>query len=728
MKKLFHKGYFWEMFRQLRVVGIVSASVLMLTNVTYFFTLLTNVFTDLSTSYSIPGAIELAAPMMTFVYIAGLVFTFVAYNWLNRRSYSDFYHGLPVTRKQIYFSSFLAIMFWMVFGIAAYAAVHALIYLFFGAAFNYLLFLCVIVNMIIGAIEVVGAVSIACAISGTRFVNLFASIVIMFIPRFLLTVLAVFVWDEAPYMLKVTNLGSPLFDPSYNIFGTPYALILSSIFGSSFSVVSFTKPLAMLWSFLYSTGLVIVGAVAFNKRSSETAGIPTKSKLFQAVVRTAIGLPFLLILVFFLARGELSIVGIVILLLVSFTLYCLYELISTRRPKKMLKAMPLFTICMGISLLYLLIPKLVILIEENKNITKENIAGYSDGSEEYSYSILSALFDVNGAETTYSDIKTGKMVFGDAESVEIIARAYERTQQMVKMAKNGYDENYNYVTVTVVRKLGGKVTRNLLFTNGELERLGELKRLSDKYSKLVYEYPQGTRFYYCSYLTQIEAREVGMIFEEEFKTLTEEQKDRIRYKGMYGGYAGIDYVLVGYTTTSGRSSLMLSIYGCIGPDNYKNIYKISSDTPRTAAKMIEYLNKRSGEAGRQALEKLKAWFENSNSEMQFSLSIGNDASIGNYSTRYWMNMWSQENGNEGSNAMLTDPEYYEVVKILAGAPLATEIDEGALIRIEIDYEMNRFFVKLSEEDYQRIVELCSKAFEKEPDYVDYYDDYVYDGE
>ena len=36
MNKLIHKGYFWEIFRQLKVAAIVSAGVLAISNLSYF--------------------------------------------------------------------------------------------------------------------------------------------------------------------------------------------------------------------------------------------------------------------------------------------------------------------------------------------------------------------------------------------------------------------------------------------------------------------------------------------------------------------------------------------------------------------------------------------------------------------------------------------------------------------------------------------------------------------
>ena len=449
MNKVFHKGYFWEMFRQLKIAGIVAAAILMLTNVSSALTVIPGFLSFDGTTTSIPGGYELALPMMTYVYVAGLVFTFIAFNWLNRRSYSDFYHSLPLTRKQIYGSSVLAILTWMIIGLSAHAFVRAFISFVFGAPFNYLLYLCVYLNMVIGAIEVVGAVSIACAISGTRFVNVFASIVILFVPRFLLYVMGIFIEQSSPIMLNGVSNTSLLLDPSYNIIASPYAPIVASISGYNVSI-DYAKLPAILWSLCYSSVLIVLGGIAFNKRLSETAGLPTKSRLFQAAVRTAIGLPLLLILMFLIVTEDAMLVPAVLLVMFSFIFYCLYELISTKSPKKMAKAMPLWFICLGISLLYLVVPKLVNKAEMSVKVSEDKVKGIylvSDSNDGFFERLVYGSGD-NG----YSDILRDEIEITDAESIRIISDAYNRN---ISWENDHYEmsDNYSWSWIKVILRL-----------------------------------------------------------------------------------------------------------------------------------------------------------------------------------------------------------------------------------------------------------------------------------
>lgn len=704
MNKIFHKGYFSEMFRQLKVIGIVAAVILMATNFTTLVSSLITIATNDGTlSNRIPGGLELSAPMMVYVYLAGLVFSFVVFNWLNRRSYSDFYHALPVTRKQIYFSSFLAIMLWMAVGLTAYFIVHSLIYLVLDLPFNYLLFFCVYVNMLIGALEVVGAISLACAISGTRFVNIFAGIVILFLPRFLLMVMSVFIESDAPYMLSNIASNSLFFDPSYNIIATPYGSIIQMMGGGEYTV-NYAKIPAMLWSLGWSITLIFLGGVAFNKRSSETAGIPTKSKIFQAVVRTAIGLPLLLILMFLIVREDATIVSGVFLVLFSFIFYCLYELISTKSPKKMAKSMPLFFICIGVSLLYLVVPKLIIKAESIVKVDENHTKGFYLLNDENG---LYTEFGL-GTEQTYSNIVREGIRITDSEAISILSKAYDRNVNMLKKDV-GYYGNGEYLTVKIVRSNGRDIVRNILFTNAEYSRLEELVNKNEKYYNAGIKFPSGKKYSYVSGLTKLEAKKLAAVYEEEFNSLDDAKK--LQLKSSSYGYL-YDYSII--NEQFDRFSTTLQISGCIGARNYNEAYSINAYTPKTLRMYLEIINERNGQDGVKMLDELQKWFETGGNEegSVYYLYIGGYTSMSYYESIYGYKCMNGDNPTVFPKD--ADPELYEIIKILANAELSNDPANALQISIYIewygDYKLadrgNKiFYLNISDSELERIYEL-----------------------
>jgi ABC-2 type transport system permease protein len=653
MNKLIHKGYFKEIFRQLRVVGIVGAAILMLSNITTAINLLGE-RDYLFQGYVFPSAQSMASTMMLFVYIMGTALTFTAFGWLNKRSTSDYYHAIPVTRTQMYFSSILAIMIWMFIGLTAYALVHALVYLLLGAPFNYLLFLCVFINMLIAALEVVGAASIACAISGTRFVNLFATAVILFLPRFLTTVIMFFMNRLDCPSLVIPTI-SPLFDPTYNIIATPYMSILS-VFDGEISV-DFANVGAMIYTLVYSIILVVAGWIAFKKRKSEAAGVPTTNRFFQGVIRTAVGLPFLLVLAFLIVDDTVSLGNIVILALLAFVFYCLYELISTKSAKKMLKAMPLFLICVAISALFVFIPGLIEKGEYTVKVNESNVKSFTVEDNEYAYA---QSFMGMSSTSSYSEIIRSRVVFDDPESIAILVKAYNRC--------NGKDSGEFYKgvseteTITINRR-GRNITRNVSFTPSEYARLTKLREGYADYVNANRDFPKGTIWFYASGLNAAQSREVGEIFREEYNALPVGKREMLE----------------------GGSVIVL--YGCLGTENYSSSFSMNENTPRAAERYIQLLNENNGEQVKDRLKVILDWMETGSGYQYFSILdvSNNEFRLDSYMMKYEEYIYDEKTDTyyESHNKPIeSDPEYYALIKMLYDAPLAKSAEKAVILYLD----------------------------------------------
>lgn len=697
MNKLIHKGYFKEMFNQLKVTGIVGACILMLTNVTAIFNVIAERESLFEGYYGIPEGSTLASPMMIFIYIMGIALTFNAFGWMNKRATSDFYHAVPITRTQIYFSSILAAFCWMVIGLVSYAVVHALIYAVLGSPFNYVLYLCVLVNMLIASIEVIGAVSIGCAISGTRFVNLFASIIILFMPRFLFTVVAMFIHEVGSSSLVIPSIAM-IFNPTYNIIASPYAnLIAQSI---PFFTVDFADVLAMIYTLVYSIALVILGWIAFKRRKSETAGIPTTNKLFQGVIRTAVGLPLLMILVYSMLDGSPGPTAIILLVLFAFVFYCLYELISTRSIKKMLKAMPLFLICILISGLMLVIPTLIAKTELNAKADTSNIKSYSVVSDDNRG--IDILFGGYGElDDGYAAIRQEAIEFSDPESLKIIADAYARS---VDERNDPYYYENASEYIRIERKGALPITRRLTFKASEYKKLKNLRDANGEYSSFESEFPEGKTYCFIYGLTRSQSEELGLLFREEFEKLSVEARKSL------------------LVTDFSDSDMELCIYGCYGPKNYRSRYVIGDMTPKTARKYLEYINKNNGAEAKDAISKIVEWMESGGDDIYFYVDIDNgNAIVNNWDLRYFMME------DRTRLPMNTDPEYYEIFKMLDSASLTNDPSHFILIHVrDMNYNFSGYSdkliaVELSQQQKDRISELIVQFYGDRP-----YDDYIDD--
>lgn len=684
MKRFIHRGYFLEIFTQLRTAGIVMASILMLFNVAPLFTNITALLSHQLPA--IPSSTSLAIYMILYIYVAGLVLTFMSYNWLNHRSTSDFYHALPIKRSRIYWSSFLAVTLWIVIAITGYAIVHALLYLLTGMPFNYLNYLCVYLNMLIGVIQVVGVISLACALSGTRFVNLFSAIVILLVPRALLLVLALFVKIEAAY-LPVLRMFF-LFDPSYNIFATPYMSLLSGVipglFGSG--AVSYTKPLAMLYSLAHACLLAFLGCIAFKVRASEAAGMPMRNRIIHGAIRTAFGLPLLLILVLMLSQEYFLVSATVVLVLFAFAFYCLYELISTKSAKRMLLSMPLFMICVGIAALYLFIPKLIDKAAASVKANSDNIVSFSL---------------VGDGETfnSYNDMCETSVEIDDARCINIISRAYRRTLDPA-------NDVYGSGTLVRIRRNNGRdILRYLQLTSGEEETIENAIEKTEPFSAVAREFPKGLKYYGATSLNAFEAREIANLFKEEYETLNENERKMLKDWDRSLTYSSHLY----------RSYYTLTIRGARGTVNYTDRIVITDLTPKTAQRYAEILFAKYNEHSKDEITEYISRMENKD-------GILTNIRIGDHLSMPTNLIYDQPRPLKDTN-----PEYYEILEILLHAEPTANAAEGATVTFG-DTVISSFyddamilpylnmlpdgqtclFLKLSDEDLQHIEELLER--------------------
>lgn len=656
MNKLFHRGYFKEIFRQLKTAGIVGACFLMLSNISVAIDLLAQRDSNFI-NYSIPEGFTLSSPMMAFIYVMGAVLAFNAFGWLNKRSTSDFYHSIPVKRTALYGSTLLAVFAWLMIGLAAFAVVTLLIYTVSGAPFNYYLYACVLVNMVIAALEVIGAGAIACAISGTRFVDLIATAVILFIPRFLFTVLGVFTARFGHESLVIPTI-SPIFNASYNIIATPYAFMLR-VMGWDEYALDYANGWAMLYNLVYSLILIFVGGIAFNKRKSEHAGMATTKGIFQLIIRTAIGLPFLLLMVFILKdNGEFN-TGSIVLILLSFVAYCLYELISTKSAKKMLKAMPLYVICLAISGLFLVLPGLISRIELSKNADTSNIKGFTVMEEE-GHSYLSDIFDdgLFFGSGDYVSAMQNRIVLNDPKGIELIAKAYSFTSS----CKSG---SGSIATVKIYRKgLARPITRQLVFSGVDLNKLLQIRNSSEEYRTLVESFPDGRNWFISGPFTKSESNELGSLFKEEFEALNGAEKEMIR--SFYYPEAACMH-LIGYK----------------GTDNYSSFYRLTDKTPRTTSRYFELINRDNESEVKKTIRDIIHWMQTGEDEEYFNLTIYDPRSsedeqcllsIASYGMRYY-----NQNGN--GLPMKTDAKIYDLLTELADVPLDNDSTTAYLLEI-----------------------------------------------
>lgn len=687
MNKFFHKGYFKEIFRQLLVPGLICGGLLMLV----LAVIALDSFARIADVFPVPTGKNMAAPFILFVYVTGFLFTFLAYGWLNKRSNSDFYHSLPVTRSAMYFSTSCAVLLWMFIGILGFAVLRALVSLVTGTPFNYLLFLCVVINMLIASVEVVGAVSISCALSGTRFLSLFGAAIVLFMPRLLLTVLSFFIDGIQNGTLVVSKL-SFLFDPSYNIIGSPLSWMRLGIFNMIATDVDYANVSAMVYTLCYSLLLHAAACVLFMKRRSEAAGTNAAGNGFRRIAAICIGMPLLLVLGALILFENLppnaAVVGL-LLIAVSFVFFCLFSIICTKSGRKTLRDMPWFLVSIGAAALLVLASRWIVRYAQSLELAPEDIKGYYlvDSEDAAYYDIYTG---VRGGD--YTDVLTEDIKFTDEESRRIIAERIDSDSVSASNAGNS-------IIVRVDRKHGCDVYRRIFLSTREYNKLVELRMLNERYAEICYEFPKGVNYYAVDNLNMHYSNELVEIFKDEYETLSDEMKVSVRtpYSPEYYDQSEIHSLL---------------IYGCDGVKNYSRSYAIDARMPRTYAAYLDMLNELHSGSAIKALNEIEAWGVTKDENVSFDIRIeGNELSG-------YVSLWDFYQGADPNSDDPHEyvPELFELISILKNAGLTNDIEDHLIVYTNYyDYrevirsadDFGIMAIKLSDEDMDRVRELMA---------------------
>lgn len=707
MKRVFSKSFFHEVFRQLTVPGAVTGGILVL------FNILIAIIRITGAEFVIPSALELSIAPIIYIYIAGFMLPIMAFGWLNKRSKSDFYHSIPLSRTQLYTSTVLAIFAWMCIGILAGTGVRALTALVTNEPFNYLMYGCVIVNMLIAALEIIGAVSLACAVTGTWFSNLSAALVILFIPRLIFAVIAIMRRGG----LFVSDNNVFLFDPTYNLIAMPYGLVSMR--------VSFTNVWAMLYTLVYSTMLLLLGGFAFKKRKSEMAGSAASSRLVQAVIRAMICFPMILFVIMVVYRQYGNYETLLFFGLLSFVIYCMYELISTRSAVKMLKSMPLFIIDIALAIIIWVLPHSVDGLQRVQPINADDIASVRISS-------------VNDDEyKKYSDFRIDDIVITDRDVFELLEKA----------SKNQPDINhYKEYNINLKYKSGIGSSKFVVLTSDESMRLESLLLRNKNYAEVRIEYPGGRNYYHCKGMSAEQTNMLARTLEKEFAELSVEKRETLLYGSWYTGEPSITLV------------------GCVGVDNYHYNFPLDSSLPKTLEMYLGFINDNEGEKALKLIDSFEDWTKREDESVSYTLDLKGEGEGSFVQISSWDLIlkrvkvtenpvaetpyedegesnyideqnrdWEYDEYNEyysdteyvyeaGIPAEV-NPEYCEIISILSRASLSTDVNNYLIVTIDADGigdgELTRAYganytratasVKLaSDEDYARLNELIRK--------------------
>ncbi|MBQ4066032.1 MAG: hypothetical protein IJD22_00170 [Clostridia bacterium] len=538
-KKLFSKGIYVESLRRLRTAGIIMLAVMLLVQIVPVIVQVSNYMFYLEHPENYEGGftpdnvsfdmILAGAPTMSM--LVAPVMVLILLSVFNKRSSSDFYHALPYTRTCFFLSTMAAVYTWVLGTVIVCSAIGAVLYTSMPKLF---------VVSLTGAFELVlsyfavllittGAVALAMALTGTLITNVCVALLILFLPRFLITVLSAMINSRADF-LALSQLGSSFLAPSTNVFFSVFAEIM--YFGNG---VDFYNNLsADIYSICLGLVYLALALFAFNKRKSETATRPAPDRFTQHIIRILITMVIAVFPPMLFIEGEPA--GGIIVGLITVIVYFAYELITTHKWANCVRALPGLGVVAALSIVAgVLIVAVPVAASgytpDAEDIDSIRLISYSDRYDEEWFA----------AETKDLEIE-------DKEVLEIVAKAishnmesYRTYGHIYSVIHDGYvDSQVNdKVMQTVVIKEGFNTRyRNIVFTGEEYSALLGLLQNNEKYIEACMTMPEPAKgslnFGLSSYIADESYKmEIFECLREEIKEKTLEEWYYIATSGRY---------------------------------------------------------------------------------------------------------------------------------------------------------------------------------------------------
>lgn len=492
-KRFFDFGLYKEGLRSVQIVGLVFTALLTIVSVFSTVGKLSSAMDTYEENAMQLESLLSVNPLIVLTFcLATPIMALVAFNFTTKRPASDFYFSVPKTRNSIYWSFSAAVMTWTVFMILLSSAVPLLVFPFFKKyiLFNYssaLLFMAVV---LICCILVLGAVNLAVALTGNFVSNVMVALMIIFLPRILL----ITVTQNALESIPIINYGSTagFLSPYINlVFGMIYSLF-SMFFtndGLGFSTVSifYTIGLGLLY--------LILGNIAFNRRKSEAATYAATTPFLRHVYRIALSSAVLLLgtVTSFSYGANAPGVLVITLLFLSLLTYCVYELVTTKSFRSMVRVLPGYFAVIGVNfVLYLSMLGISTAV-----LSYQPSAEKVDGVYISDYNLISTSFapsDDAGNELYWSR-RTKDVLITDKEVKKIVTDALKQniayyTKDNYEFPNTYFDEGIKTKYLVTFRQGFQKRTRVVYLNDTENKKLSEQLAHIKEYEKIFTDLPK----------------------------------------------------------------------------------------------------------------------------------------------------------------------------------------------------------------------------------------------
>lgn len=299
MSKIFSKDIYKQTIKKLGFVTILTAIVsIMVTlviismnfgsNGQYMPVVFRYYYVTLYSSNGFTAA-GLAPFLVAVMFIGSVLFTYITFNYQNKRALSDKYHSLPYTRVQQYVSRILAILT-LLYAIiiltllTSYIAINISNILFIPKYY-----ILSALGYMAGTTLIVAVTATAMSITGNLFANLTVTTVLLFVPRSILFMVSMLINRVSHQMVSVNDL-NVLLSPSTNI---PVGIVLdvSSLWTYNGTSGTLISARGIIFTFVLAAVYLAAALYLSNRRKSELAGKSFISPAYSYIFASLCALP-----------------------------------------------------------------------------------------------------------------------------------------------------------------------------------------------------------------------------------------------------------------------------------------------------------------------------------------------------------------------------------------------------------------------------------------------------
>jgi hypothetical protein len=426
------------------------------------------------------------------------------FSFLNERKGSDFFHSLPQKRICTYLSFMSAIMTWIASVLLVSSLVNTVLW---ALADGYVLKLKAVLLTLLGfmilAMVMAGFMMLSMTVTGTAISNCLVFLLFFLFIR-ACGLFFLYGFSEITDMFHVNNSLLRVFDWDFFL---PLGLLIQVFDGDA-------DVFGNIWFFIYwLTVAIVLFAVAawtYCRRRSESATKSAPNRFMQNLYRIGVTFPFLMISVY-LMIVDIDFYLSLFCVFVAFLVWVIFELMTTKKVKNVVRTLPLFLIPVVLAgsyaaSLYLVRGIFFAAVPERDNIKYVQLDCNSGmvGSLDRAILVTTKITDSDVIDKVYEAIEQ------TVESADL--SRYERQAK-------GYIFNE---TLTLTLKSGRKVTYNL-YSSHNLFTI--LESSDDVQSQSVFMYEGEVDRVSGHKLTSDESLIVWEALREDYRNMTEEQRE-----------------------------------------------------------------------------------------------------------------------------------------------------------------------------------------------------------